>query len=147
MCLLLTRSRLARVLVISWLHSIVHCTFILSTVCTFSRGDGSSKRPYTQFTLTLFIRHFLLTQKQSWLSYGRHRAGCLYYDIRSFEYVLVIGHVQISKSVRHSRLVTSIHVSDKDKINLVNLKESIMKWELTVLLEVNCSHCILCNFN
>ena len=27
---------------------------------------------------------------------------------RSFEYVLVIGHVQISKSVHHSRLVTKI---------------------------------------
>ena len=138
MCLLLTRSRLARVLVISWLHSIVHCTFILS-MYVFQGRRKLEKAIYTVHSNIVYSSIFTNTKTK--LVVLRHIMT------RSFEYVLVIGHVQISKSVRHSRLVTSIHVSDKDKINLVNLKESIMKWELTVLLEVNCSHCILCNFN
>ena len=51
----------------------------------------------------------------------------------------ILGHIYGPES--------RLRPNDKDKINLASFKESIWERDLTVLLEDNCSNCILCNLN
>ena len=92
--------------------SIVPCSFILS-IYVFQGRRKLEKAIYTVHSNIVYSSFFTNTKTK--LVVLRHIMT------RSFEYVLVIGHVQISKSVHHSRLVTKI------KSTLLVLKKALGK--------------------